>query len=280
MLVSTLNWSSFRLWNAACQTPTTVASLDPSVSSDRTSPTSTNQLDVAQMKRPLERKQWHDLETLRDLAIGGKTSTNDYTHGFTSIDRIAELQEILYLTKVALENYSVEDVDNGRLVRNELSVLRGYLVNLIGEFEDSVYEIDGLISSVHRLLERRLLTSAQTRDAQTDVDIEEMVDREIAQGHKQRDQIDNPNPIPEAIQHQSGNDGQAFGVDRSSTRSHSGEFGELLSKLKRLGYKVEEKTDGRLLTSVSKSPNDEEKTVLLRLQELGLEIWPGKRFLR
>lgn len=59
----------------------------------------------------------------------------------------------------------------------------------------------------------------------------------------------------------------------------SQDYMDLISRLRQRGYKVEKQVSGKWLTSLSDYPDEETKAILLRLLDLGFEIWPGRGFM-
>jgi hypothetical protein len=324
------------------------------------------------MKTPYVSRQWHDLETLKEVTQGFKESTN-YRSKFTSVDRISELQEIVHLTTGALEIYSIGSEDTCNRLRNELSILRGYLVGLVSEFEDSIFDLERLTTSLHvSRIEPILDTEASTADMEhCDIEmnadiyqsselskVDDSFDSVIGRRHPNqvvsRQAITNTGetreifvdlliewqqlgyviewqteghwqtlvyafPSEEALELLSalveygvkvsgGNPLLKFPQMRSKKGLDSGpvliennernfhlKLGEnpslkaanasqdtmnLLETLQQRGYRIEKQASGKLLTSLSDYPDEETKLILLKLIDCGLEIWPGKGFMR
>lgn len=326
------------------------------------------------MKTSYASRQWHDLENLKAVTQKFNDSTS-YKSKFTSVERISELQEIVHLTTGALESYSIEDEETCNCLRNELSTLRGYLVGLVGEFEDSIYRLERLTTSLHvspkepvAEIEPSIIASDQS-DIEVVADLDqpddcsdywdfsdstlemnrshsELSGRAIRATGETREMIVRlllkfqrlgfslewrdegcywqtslgSNPTEEALELMrvlfdhgvwispgkrflkfSGEHGKkrvmpdsdslraAFGEldlrvkfgDKTSKEivNESGVFIDLIDKLQRRGYKVEKQASGKWLTSLSDYPDEESKALILKLLDLGLEIWPGKGFM-
>lgn len=321
------------------------------------------------MKTSYASRQWHDLENLKAVTQKFNDSTN-YKSKFTSVERISELQEIVHLTTVALESYSIEDEETCNCLRNELSTLRGYLVGLVGEFEDSIYRLERLTTSLHvspkepvEEVEPTITASKVVAELDQPNDCPEYWDfsdstlemdrsysalsgREIRASGETREMIVRlllkfqrlgfslewqdegcywqtslgSNPSEEALELMrvlfdhgvwispgkrflkiSGEHSKKrvmpdsdslraafseldlrvkFGEKTSKEKvSASGDFIDLIDRLQRRGYKVEKQASGKWLTSLSDYPDEESKTLILKLLDLGLEIWPGKGFM-
>ena len=218
------------------------------------------------MKTPYESRQWHDLETLKEVTQSYKYPTN-YKSKFTSIDRISELQEIVHLTTAALESYSIESEDKCNSLRNELSILRGYLVGIIGEFEGSIYELERLATALHVSLKESVAEAEILATVPEQSDIEAIAE------------FDQPNEHPDSEDSL----GSTLRRNQTQTSTSTVNAGQtrrnLLGKLRQRGYKVEQHANGKWLTSLSDYPDEDTREIFLKLLDLGLVIWPGSRFL-
>lgn len=228
----------------------------------------------AQMKTPYVSRQWHDLETLKEVAQSFKDSTN-YRSKFTSVDRISELQEIVHLTTGALESYSIENEDTCNSLRNELSILRGYLVGLVGEFEDSIYELERLTTSLHVSRKEPVVDAevSATEPEPEQSDIEVIAD--LYQSNEHSDSDDSFGSTFRRSQTKPAVSAQAI-AETGETRER---FVDMLIKWERLGYEIKWKAEGHWQTSIYSYPSEEAMKLLNNLVDYGVKVSGGKRFL-
>lgn len=327
------------------------------------------------MKTAYLSRQWHDLETLREVSLYVKEPTN-YKSKFTSVERISEIQEIVHLTTSALKNYSIENEDTCIRLRNELLILRSYLVGLVGEFEDSLYAVEALAQSLHvcqreSTVDTEISTPKMENTAiAVTVDLNQSIEsinqdnfscsnsqnntmksevrsQKISENGKSRERFvdlltewknlgyeidwhadegywqasincspddqasrlmsklveygvklnvgnsvfDHPRLHDKKMQDScinlinSINCESDFHSKSCSTSSvdpidRSENYLYLLDELRQRGYKLEKQVNGKWMTSLSDYPDEDTNTILLKLLEFGLEIWPGRRFIR
>ena len=227
------------------------------------------------------RNKWHDLEKL-ESALKGLKEDPSYQSNFTSLDRINELQQLFSLIKNNLIHYAFEEGDEIHGIRDELKILRGFISNIVQEWESCIAELDWI--------SKKLVTST-VKEVQIDAAEKEIPDASELSAKlievNINEEINSKKNSTSKYDSKRKNDKEIYGKPYISkfelSKLESAEFEILLSQLEKSpNMKLNDTRNmknGELYLSIHSMPTYEERKIIMRLVKLGLEIWPGKRFL-
>ena len=231
------------------------------------------------------RNKWHDLDKLESVLINLKED-DAYQLNFTSLDRIIELQQLFSIIKTNLIHYAFEDGDEIHCIKDELQTFRGFLSNLVQEWESCISEIDwiakNLVSSTKK--EYSLKTEIRSYEQLTNESDENILKSSTAEVANNSIHVENILTsnidinivMPKRI-------GNVYKPTIQLSKEEQALFEILLSQISQNpDLKLTDTRgmpNGELFISLYKSPNDIAKKTLKRLVSLGLQIWPGKHFL-
>jgi hypothetical protein len=203
------------------------------------------------MKKNLKIKSpWNGIEELKKKLESFEVG-NAYKFQFTSLDRISELQEIFFLIKTYLNECSINDENNLKLLKNELDFFSSLLGEVQREWEDCIAEVE--------LISQKLQVDKASPD-------ETSMQSDMAFGFVVNEQVNTK-----------------LVVRKNLNIKEQIEFSKLLSEIaKSRNVKIEDtrgRPSGGLFVSLLAKPGHVESIKLKRLVALGLEIWPGKHYL-
>jgi hypothetical protein len=225
--------------------------------------------------------KWHDLEKLEQVLLNLRED-HSYHSNFTSLDRINELQQLFSIINNNLMHYAFEEGDEIQAIRDELQIFRGFMSCIVQEWESCILDID--------LISKKLISSTVKKyeffSSDEDDRVAQRLNFEITEPNipKQLKAIEKQKPSPKigkVIEREIY--GKPFVPKRNLSEIESAEFEILLDHIKinpqmKL-IDTRNKKNGELFLSIYVEPTLDEKRMLIRLIELGLEIWPGKHFL-
>jgi hypothetical protein len=203
------------------------------------------------MKKNLKVKSpWYGIEEIKKKLENFEVGIA-YKFQFTSLDRISELQEIFFLIKTYLNECSIDNENNLKLLKNELDYFSSQLREVQREWEDCIAEVE--------LISQKLQVDKSYSD-------ETSLHTEVPLGFVKDEQVN-----------------VTLVVRTRLSNKEEIEFSKLLYEIgKSRNVKVEDtrgRPGGGLFVSLLAKPAHVESIKLKRLVELGLEIWPGKHFL-
>ena len=223
--------------------------------------------------------KWHGLENLK-LVLDYVKQDAAYKTQFTSVDRISELQELFFIIKNNLIHSAFADGEEMKSIKDELNLFRGYLNDIVLEWEACAAEIDmvskKLVSNTKREYYSRVVQESDTSNIGKNEDPRGIDLLWIGAKLKIGEPVDSNCP---KLQHVNGEDTPVVNLNKFQ----KAEFESMLSYLKSCqNIKISderEKQDGRLYISILKPLRLNETKILKKLIEFGIEIWSGKEFL-